>query len=413
METSLRIGAPEQDRLGTRIDYMKPLARAVLAAIIALVAPATTIAQSQWRVVEDLRIGDDDKALFSDIRGVVAGPTGNIFVLDFKSQEIRMFDAKGAFVRTVARDGSGPGELRNASGMLLAKDGTIWVNDQAQRRWNAYSATDGKFLRQVRLPILRWGFYWQAGIDERGRIIDVVNVNVPGKTQPDGRPLLEQRLRRVDVSTAAAAAADTGATGPRADTVAFPVCAPRIAPRAASFTGYDANGRAAGYTTIPFLPQPQLAFGLDGTLWCSGSDDYIVVHRAIGPGDTLHVIRANYPALPVTAQERTDGIEGAMRFLSRYPRNDMNASLIPATKPIIQRLVVDRTGRVWVYRTQPSTTSTSWEVYDATGQPLATATFGFAYAASRPMFVTNDAVYVIALDADGVPSVVRAKIRQN
>src|SRR5262247_522216 len=78
-------------------------------------------AQARWQLVEDLRIGGDqsDMTIFSDIRGVVAGPKGHIFVLDAKPQEIRMFDAAGKFVALAARKGAGPGEIAHANGMLV------------------------------------------------------------------------------------------------------------------------------------------------------------------------------------------------------------------------------------------------------------------------------------------------------
>jgi hypothetical protein len=369
-------------------------------------------AQAAWKLVEDLRVGGDDGPyLFSDIRGVVAGPSGNIFVLDFTAQEIRMFDAKGVFVKTVARRGQGPGELRNANGMLLAKDGLIWVSDPNQRRWSAFSAANGNFVRQIRLPILSYGYVWEVGLDRRGRIVDRITVEAPGRRGPDGEPVREARLRLVDVSERPQRSADSTAIGPPADTVAIPTCNQRVAPREYSFIGRDTSGRAMGYMSVPYLPRSLFVFGLDGTLWCTGGDEYVVLHRAIGGGDTLHSVRANFPPVAVSARERSEAIESANRFLARYARKDLDVSLVPQTKPAITDLDLDREGRVWVRRSAPEGSAPlTWEVYDAAGRRVATASSPHVLLSAATPFITNDEAYFIVRDEDGVPGIVRFRI---
>jgi hypothetical protein len=112
------------------------LAVALAAAFaVACCLPAAVPAQARWSLREDLRIGSSDEGptLFTDIRGIAVGEHGAILVLDFKTQEIRMFDARGKFLKRVARQGSGPGEIRNANGMQMAPDGSIWVKRPGQR----------------------------------------------------------------------------------------------------------------------------------------------------------------------------------------------------------------------------------------------------------------------------------------
>jgi hypothetical protein len=389
-----------------------------LTAVLSGVLTATSIAhnafaQAQWRVAKDLTIGagNDDKAMFVDIRGIAAGPTGNIFVLDFREQEIRMFNTKGEYLKTVARRGSGPGELRNANGMLVAKDGTLWVNDPGQRRWPAYSATTGDFQRQVSLPITGYGYLWEAGFDSRGRIIDPITVTSATLKGPDGQPSRERVYRRVDVTSRAPVAGDTSVVGPPADTVPHTTCFPRTPLKTPSFVGYDTTGRAMAYSGIPFAPRSQSVLGQDGTLWCTGSDEYAVVHRTVGRNDSLHFIRGTYPAPPVTAAERDEAIAAATKFLARYARKDMDVSLIPGTKPIVEQIALDRAGRVWVRRTPTSATAPSvWEVYDPTGKILARATANFTFRSPVPPFITDDAMYVVLSDEDGVLTAVRARI---
>ena len=90
----------------------------------------------EWAIREDFRIGAADgprEILFGgNLASVSLGPHGQIFVLDFQAEEIRVFDGKGAFVRNIGRPGQGPGEL--ARPMALG-----W--DSAERLWvpNAFN----------------------------------------------------------------------------------------------------------------------------------------------------------------------------------------------------------------------------------------------------------------------------------
>src|SRR5690348_1053195 len=74
-------------------------------------------AQAQWTLVEELRIGaaETDATTFADVRGIAVATNGQIYVLEYRTQEIRAFDAKGKFIKNIARRGGGPGEISNAN----------------------------------------------------------------------------------------------------------------------------------------------------------------------------------------------------------------------------------------------------------------------------------------------------------
>jgi hypothetical protein len=89
----------------------------------------------------------------------------------------------------------------------------------------------------------------------------------------------------------------------------------------------------------------------------------------------------------------------------------MDVSLIPERKPIVAGLHVDRSGRVWVRRTPAvANAPATWEVFDRTGRAVAMATAAFAPRIQVPPFITENAMYAVVADEDGVLSVVRARI---
>ncbi len=78
-----------------------------------------------------------------------------------------MFDRHGQHVRTIGRQGSGPGEFAQVVGLDWAPDGTLWVVDPGNARISLFD-TAGAYLRahrglggMVRLP-------WPGGFDEHG-----------------------------------------------------------------------------------------------------------------------------------------------------------------------------------------------------------------------------------------------------
>jgi hypothetical protein len=72
-------------------------------------------------------------AIFSRIVSVVRLRDGRILVWEPRPPSVRLFDAKGQFVRVFAREGSGPGEVRDAQWIATAGD-TVLLFDKTQRR---------------------------------------------------------------------------------------------------------------------------------------------------------------------------------------------------------------------------------------------------------------------------------------
>lgn len=75
-----------------------------------------------WR-----RGGDDDEVLFGVVSQLVEDGDGNVYLLDGQLSEIQVFSPDGEFLRTVGREGEGPGEFRNASDMFLAPGNLLSV----------------------------------------------------------------------------------------------------------------------------------------------------------------------------------------------------------------------------------------------------------------------------------------------
>ena len=369
-------------------------------ALLALAAPGG--AQPQWQLVEDLRIGGEasEATIFTDIRSVVAGPQGQIFVLDARPQELRMFDRSGKFVATLARRGQGPGEIARANGLLLVRD-TIWANDPSNGRWSAWSAVDGRYTGQITIPILSFGFLWEAGLDAEGRIVDPISV-IGSRSGPDGTPLREPRWRRVRTD------------GRVVDTIPAPACAQRNPPAKIAFSGMNTK-RAPGallntFIQIPFLPRPLAVMDGRGGIWCSPNDEYTLIHIGLERGDTLHAVRRPYARLPLARAARDSAIDEARKSLARFEVVDADYSLVPSAHPVFDRLAADDKGQLWARRVVKPGAPLQFDVFDGRGRQVAVATTVIPFVPLHPVHVRGDHVYGMIVDEEDVPHVVRARI---
>lgn len=99
---------------------------------------------------EDFRIGDSevDEEMIALVTFFVVDDNGSIYALDLKSNNIKVFDKNGKFVRTIAKQGQGPGEINLPSGLLITPENELLVEDAGNRRL-AYFTREGEFLRNV------------------------------------------------------------------------------------------------------------------------------------------------------------------------------------------------------------------------------------------------------------------------
>jgi hypothetical protein len=120
--------------------------RATLLAAVACVATiniAELSAQApQWRLRENLRIGNVNQANYSlgPVERIAVDRHGNIAVSQWESAQVQIFSSEGRHVRTIGRQGSGPGEFRRIARIGFKGD-SLWVSDYELSRITMFSQT--------------------------------------------------------------------------------------------------------------------------------------------------------------------------------------------------------------------------------------------------------------------------------
>ncbi|MFW6136639.1 MAG: 6-bladed beta-propeller [Candidatus Aminicenantaceae bacterium] len=90
---------------------------------------------------------DSQDHFFASVRTLQVDEAGNIYVLDPKDCQIKIFDKEGKFVQAVSRKGQGPGEIQLPLAMEIAGDDTLVLYDMAKKCFSLFSLS-GDFIRQ-------------------------------------------------------------------------------------------------------------------------------------------------------------------------------------------------------------------------------------------------------------------------
>lgn len=281
-------------------------------------------------VVEELRIAPaaDDTSLFADVSEFDVGADGRLFVFDRPSNVLLVFDAAGALLHRVGRQGAGPGEFNSNNGMVVLRDGRLALWDARNSRISFFSP-DGEFLTSWVVPA---GFSTNNGLrsDTTGAVYLYRPVTPPSEGLILGRFGLV-RLR------------DGGAFGDSLVPPDLPV------ERVTYIARVEGNTSA---TSPTHAPRSMWEWHPDGHFVSIASSLFRV--ELSRPGAALRIVR-DAAVVPVPDDERAwDQERITVNLRSTDPGWVWRGPPIPAEKPPVAGLSVARDGRIWVRVATPS-----------------------------------------------------------
>jgi len=336
---------------------------------------------SEWQVVEELRIGTvdgDGPEVFGSINTMDADPLGRIWVFDSQAQELRVFGADGAHVRTIGRRGGGPGEFAQVTKVELAPDGDIWVMDPQNNRISVFD-TAGTYVGDRHAA---GGFIilpWPGRFDTSGRYY--APIPRTGERFRIGMLRYDSQLTPMDT-----------------------LDVPRDPVQRESFSSPDGRMMAG----VPYQGGLTWRLSPAGTIWAMLSDQYRLFELTPS-GDTLRTVTREFTALPVTAADRDQARENMKWFTDQGGPVDW--SRLPDSKPATETLYFDDRGNVWVVPvTEEADRRRLLDVFDPEGRFLGTVRLPFQLAQSAFPVFRDSVVWAVARDDLDVPWVVKARI---
>lgn len=127
-------------------------------------------------IEEELSIGEvegQEVYMFGEVRDMAIIPNGNIYVLDSKKDNIKIYDSEGQYISTIGSPGQGPGELDRPTAICICGN-TLYVTE-GSRKFSCFSLS-GEFSERISTKEI-WAL--RTGINSDGNFIITSGVMDP------------------------------------------------------------------------------------------------------------------------------------------------------------------------------------------------------------------------------------------
>lgn len=311
-------------------------------------------------------------------------------MVDGRAQQLIVFDAAGAHVRTIGRRGGGPGEFMDAVAVHVAPDGHLWVVDVGNVRISVLD-TAGRYVDGMLIPTRFKMTPWlRGGFDDDDRFY------APVSATPSEWEMVAITLVRHD-----------SALVPR-DTLERP----RDPIRRDVFEYPGGPGYPGGIAKIPFQGGLTWERTRRGTVWALVTDEYRLFELSWS-GDTLRTIMRKAPSVPVTDADIEQLRSALAREIEQQGALPRWWSRLPKTKPPVTGFFFEDDERnLWVELQPEAVTDTTrtFDVFDPDGRYLGLVRVPFVLRGHPAPIVRDGFLYGVTLDELDVPYIVKARI---
>lgn len=368
---------------------------ALALAIMLLFCVGSLSAQSRWiveprPVMEITSESQGAVTLFNRVSHVEQLPSGELLVVDGATLELRFFGADGRFRRKVGRNGSGPGEYRSISGVVV-DNGRLHVFDGSQARITRMDLAGGSVTTVAISPPPDsrpgiWSYTLGGFLDERPVFLasGFPSRNSAPRRYTDSLP---QYIYSPDATSAK-----------------------RIGEMVVMDAFFESNRNKGdvifGRFSASTVGRRHL-FVADGGRFSVRAYD--------ASGALVRTIARELPPQRVTDADFEEYVSSREQFAQGMSRNDLRSRLstIPRAefKPFISRLLVDDQDNLWVEHWTVRKTSgpSTWSVFGTSGGLLAEVAFPSGF---RPSTIRGGVVAGVHYDDDGVEGIKLIRVRR-
>ena len=348
---------------------------------------------SGWKLVESARIagGTDAPGELIDPQDVAIGDDGSIYVSENSPSVIKKFTPQGAFVRTIGREGEGPGEFR--AGFIASRGGELLVHDPRSLRTSVFD-TAGTFLRAWHSVCC---YYSSIPMDSSGAV---------------GLPTMAPR----DTGSNANQPFDHLVRWYRSDSVLVDSTLMPSGPDVKRWTiKQGKNGIMS--TTVPWVPNQISTFLPDRTMLVGYANGYQIAVTDRTGRDTTALFGRTWTPVPIPDAVRRAEVERRVTQTSKFwderaVRNAFLLTDVPTSAPAFDWLGLDGQGNIWARTPLPGdSTRTLFDIFDPAHRWLGQVA-GSGLLRAWGMKLSGDHMIGFGEDDDGNPVVVVYRIQR-
>jgi hypothetical protein len=304
--------------------------------------------------------------------------------------ELRIFERDGSHLRTIGRQGSGPGEFERIGVVLAGPGGRIWADDARLRRWEVFDTAGVRVAGYPGNSNVGGGIRAWTG---DGRLLEVNSHAIPGGEWFQRRNNFA--IRRITPN---------GVLVPM-DSAPIPVL-----PEGESVNFLRENGRPAIRSRLPLAHHPRSVLGPDGDFWVSDGSGAYTIRRQRLEGDTVLIVERSYEPIPTSP----DALRLAAEELvppEGMSSTDNDPGRIPTVQPPFNDFFPATDSILWVRRTIDGD-SVVFDVFDPAGRYLGVPASSVPVGDLRIRLITRDWMYAVVEDELEVESVLLLRIER-
>lgn len=310
---------------------------------------------------EELSIGEAEgreEYMFSQIRSVAVDDEERIYVLDYKENNVKIYDKNGKFVKKFGKKGQGPGEFFLPRTVIITNQDEILVQNI---RSLAFFSLEGDFKRSLSAAQVRLGTF---NIDSDGNIISLCII------REDENPRYE--LKKFDSEL----------------NYLYSLGSSPLP-----------NARRDGFN--PLFPVLRWNVINRNQIVCGYMKEYeLKVFDA--KGNLIRKILKEYTPLEVTQEDVDERLEG-----EELPPQFKESMVIPKYHCPFRWMIADVEGRifVWTYERVADGEGYYYDVFDAEGKYIVKVPLK-----TRPLLFKNNKLFTLEEDEEGYQFVKRYKV---
>ncbi|MEX0609403.1 MAG: 6-bladed beta-propeller [Balneolaceae bacterium] len=276
------------------------------------------IRTSEIRGIElhhEFTISDSEDVFLLQITGVKTDSKGRIYLTDQRALSIHVFDKEGEYLKSIGREGSGPGEFQSILRTFIDQQDRLITYDVRQAR-NIIFEENNEDWKPEQVFMIEGHRYGIESADAEGNVI----LRQSSPQYPEhGAFWYEHELATANLET-----------GLKEQNV--------LMIKDAGFLVLE-NGTI---NRIPFGRTTVLATGLNGNLYQVWNEQFelTIYNTKMEAIDSLQV---HIPNQPISKEEKNEALEGLGDEFRSLGREH-----IPYSKPVIANMFIDGNENIWL-----------------------------------------------------------------